>query len=119
MPALLAEEVIRGHTSLVVAGTHGKTTTTSMLAFLLEEAGLDPSFLIGGVPGTSRAATAWARARLFVVEGDEYDCAFFDKRPSSSTTCPTPRSSATSSTTTPTSTPTSRRCRPRSCACCR
>jgi len=81
MPALLAEEVIRGRTSLVVAGTHGKTTTTSMLAYLLEEAGLDPSFLIGGVPVDFARSYRLGQGRHFVVEGDEYDCAFFDKRP--------------------------------------
>ena len=81
LPALLAEEVIRGHTSLVVAGTHGKTTTTSLLAFLLDQAGLDPSFLIGGVPVDFARSYRLGQGRLFVVEGDEYDCAFFDKRP--------------------------------------
>jgi UDP-N-acetylmuramate: L-alanyl-gamma-D-glutamyl-meso-diaminopimelate ligase len=81
MPALLAEEIIRGHTSLVVAGTHGKTTTTSMLAYLMEEAGLDPSFLIGGVPVDFARSYRLGKGKHFVVEGDEYDCAFFDKRP--------------------------------------
>jgi UDP-N-acetylmuramate: L-alanyl-gamma-D-glutamyl-meso-diaminopimelate ligase len=81
MPALLAEEIIRGHTSLVVAGTHGKTTTTSMLAYLMEEAGLDPSFLIGGVPVDFARSYRLGKGPHFVVEGDEYDCAFFDKRP--------------------------------------
>ncbi len=81
MPALLAEEILRGHTCLVVAGTHGKTTTTSMLAYLLEEAGLDPSFLIGGVPVDFARSYRLGQGRHFVVEGDEYDCAFFDKRP--------------------------------------
>jgi UDP-N-acetylmuramate: L-alanyl-gamma-D-glutamyl-meso-diaminopimelate ligase len=81
LPALLAEEVIRGHESLVVAGTHGKTTTTSILAYLLEGAGLDPSFLIGGVPVDFARSYRLARGKHFVVEGDEYDSAFFDKRP--------------------------------------
>jgi UDP-N-acetylmuramate: L-alanyl-gamma-D-glutamyl-meso-diaminopimelate ligase len=81
LPALLAEEFIRGHTSLVVAGTHGKTTTTSLLAFLLAQAGRDPSFLVGGVPADFPASFALGRGDAFVVEGDEYDCAFFDKRP--------------------------------------
>jgi UDP-N-acetylmuramate: L-alanyl-gamma-D-glutamyl-meso-diaminopimelate ligase len=81
LPAVLAEEFIRGHTSLVVAGTHGKTTTTSLLAFLLTRAGLDPSFLIGGVPTDFERSYRLARGGYFVVEGDEYDCAFFDKRP--------------------------------------
>jgi UDP-N-acetylmuramate: L-alanyl-gamma-D-glutamyl-meso-diaminopimelate ligase len=81
LPAILAEEIIRGHESLVVAGTHGKTTTTSMLAFLLQEAGLDPSFLVGGVPIDFARSYRLGRGRHFVVEGDEYDSAFFDKRP--------------------------------------
>jgi UDP-N-acetylmuramate: L-alanyl-gamma-D-glutamyl-meso-diaminopimelate ligase len=81
MPALLGEEFIRGRTSLVVAGTHGKTTTTSLLAYLLDQAGLDPSFLVGGVPQDFGRSYRLGRGAHFVVEGDEYDCAFFDKRP--------------------------------------
>ncbi|MBI3932032.1 MAG: UDP-N-acetylmuramate:L-alanyl-gamma-D-glutamyl-meso-diaminopimelate ligase [Acidobacteria bacterium] len=81
MPALLAQEFLRGRTSLVVAGTHGKTTTTSLLAFLLARAGLDPSFLVGGIPVDFGRSYRLGRGRHFVVEGDEYDCAFFDKRP--------------------------------------
>lgn len=81
LPSLLAERFLRGRTSLVVAGTHGKTTTTSLLAFLLERAGLDPSFLIGGVPLDFAASYRLGRGPHFVIEGDEYDCAFFDKRP--------------------------------------
>jgi UDP-N-acetylmuramate: L-alanyl-gamma-D-glutamyl-meso-diaminopimelate ligase len=81
MPALLGEEFIRGRTSLVVAGTHGKTTTTSMLAHLLHQAGGDPSFLVGGVPRDFERSYRLGGGAHFVVEGDEYDCAFFDKRP--------------------------------------
>jgi UDP-N-acetylmuramate: L-alanyl-gamma-D-glutamyl-meso-diaminopimelate ligase len=81
LPALLAEEFIRGKTSLVVAGTHGKTTTTSILAFLLHRAGLDPSFLIGGVPVDFERSYRLGAGPHMVLEGDEYDCAFFDKRP--------------------------------------
>jgi UDP-N-acetylmuramate: L-alanyl-gamma-D-glutamyl-meso-diaminopimelate ligase len=81
LPALLAEEFIRGKTSLVVAGTHGKTTTTSILSFLLHHAGLDPSFLIGGVPVDFERSYRLGRGPHMVLEGDEYDCAFFDKRP--------------------------------------
>jgi UDP-N-acetylmuramate: L-alanyl-gamma-D-glutamyl-meso-diaminopimelate ligase len=81
MPALLAEEFIRGHTSLVVAGTHGKTTTTSLLAFLLQRGGKDPSYLVGGVPVDFGRSYALGAGPHFVVEGDEYDSAFFDKRP--------------------------------------
>jgi len=81
LPALLAEEFIRGRTSLVVAGTHGKTTTTSLLAFVLQQAGLEPSFLVGGVPRDFDRSYRLGRGPHFVIEGDEYDCAFFDKRP--------------------------------------
>ncbi len=81
MPALLAEEFLRDRTSLVVAGTHGKTTTTSLLAFLLERCGRDPSFLVGGVPVDFGRSYRLGDGACFVVEGDEYDCAFFDKRP--------------------------------------
>jgi UDP-N-acetylmuramate: L-alanyl-gamma-D-glutamyl-meso-diaminopimelate ligase len=81
LPALVAEEFLRPRTSLVVAGTHGKTTTTSLLAFLLDRAGLDPSFLVGGVPVDFGRSYRLGGGRHFVIEGDEYDCAFFDKRP--------------------------------------
>ncbi len=81
LPALLAEEFLRSRLPLVVAGTHGKTTTTSLLAFLLERAGLDPSFLIGGVPVDFERSYRLGKGRHFVIEGDEYDCGFFDKRP--------------------------------------
>jgi UDP-N-acetylmuramate: L-alanyl-gamma-D-glutamyl-meso-diaminopimelate ligase len=81
LPALLAEEFLRPRASLVVAGTHGKTTTTSLLAFLLHEARKDPSFLIGGVPVDFGRSYRLGGGPHFVIEGDEYDCAFFDKRP--------------------------------------
>jgi UDP-N-acetylmuramate: L-alanyl-gamma-D-glutamyl-meso-diaminopimelate ligase len=81
LPAMLAEEFIRGRTSLVVAGTHGKTTTTSLLAHILNTAGKDPSFLIGGVPRDFERSYRLGKGGYFVVEGDEYDSAFFDKRP--------------------------------------
>ncbi len=80
-PALLADEFIRGRTSIVVAGTHGKTTTTSLVAHLLHAAGRDPSFLVGGIPVDFGRSYRAGRGEHFVVEGDEYDCAFFDKRP--------------------------------------
>ena len=79
--ALLAEEFLRDRTSIVVAGTHGKTTTTSMLTHILRHAGLDPSFLIGGVSLDLGQSYGLGSGRHFVVEGDEYDTAFFDKRP--------------------------------------
>ena len=81
LPALLAEEFIRDNTSLVVAGTHGKTTTSSLLAHVLHATGRDPGFLIGGVPIDFGRSYRLGHSGLFVVEGDEYDCAFFDKRP--------------------------------------
>ena len=81
LPALLAEEFIHGNTSLVVAGTHGKTTTSSLLAHLLHATGRDPGFMIGGVPVDFGRSYRLGSGGLFVVEGDEYDCAFFDKRP--------------------------------------
>jgi len=81
MPAMLAEEFLRGRTSLVVAGTHGKTTTTSLLSYILHQAGRDPSFLIGGVPVDFERSYRLGAGAHFVVEGDEYDTAFFDKRP--------------------------------------
>ena len=81
LPALMAEEFLRPRRSLVVAGTHGKTTTSSLLAFLLDRAGLDPSFLIGGVPVDFALSYRLGTGDRFVIEGDEYDSAFFDKRP--------------------------------------
>src|SRR5215470_1239393 len=65
---------------LAVAGTHGKTTTTSMLAWILEYAGLEPGFLIGGVPANFGISARLGGSKFFVVEADEYDTAFFDKR---------------------------------------
>ncbi len=85
-PQWLAENVLQGRHVLAVAGTHGKTTTTSMLAWVLECAGLAPGFLVGGVPldfGVSARLGALAAGQerpLFVIEADEYDTAFFDKR---------------------------------------
>lgn len=79
-PEFLAEHILQGKHVLGVAGTHGKTTTTTMLAWVLEQAGLAPGFLIGGVPlGFSQSARL-GDGRYFVVEADEYDSAFFDKR---------------------------------------
>ena len=78
-PQWLGEQVLRGRHVLAVAGTHGKTTTASLLAWILEHAGLDPGFLIGGVP-QNFGVSARLGAGPFVVEADEYDTAFFDKR---------------------------------------
>ncbi len=82
-PQWLAEQVLQGRHVLAVAGTHGKTTTTAMLAWILEEAGLAPGFLVGGVPlnfGVSARLGATSPSAPFVIEADEYDTAFFDKR---------------------------------------
>ena len=79
-PQWLAEHVLQSRWVLAVAGTHGKTTTASMLAWILEHAGLDPGFLIGGVPGNFGISARLGTAPFFVVEADEYDTAFFDKR---------------------------------------
>jgi UDP-N-acetylmuramate: L-alanyl-gamma-D-glutamyl-meso-diaminopimelate ligase len=81
LPALLADFVLKGRKNIVVAGTHGKTTTTSLTAFLLRENGRDPGFLIGGVPLDPPVGNHLGTAAdPFVIEGDEYDSAFFDKR---------------------------------------
>ncbi len=79
-PEWLAANVLQGRHVLAVAGTHGKTTTTSLLAWLLEEAGLEPGFLVGGVPVNFGLSARLGRGRYFVIEADEYDTAFFDKR---------------------------------------
>jgi UDP-N-acetylmuramate: L-alanyl-gamma-D-glutamyl-meso-diaminopimelate ligase len=79
-PLWLAEQVLKDRHVLAVAGTHGKTTTSSMLAWILEHAGLAPGFLIGGVPTNFDATARLGSSRYFVIEADEYDTAFFDKR---------------------------------------
>jgi UDP-N-acetylmuramate: L-alanyl-gamma-D-glutamyl-meso-diaminopimelate ligase len=80
-PQWLGEHVLQGQHVLAVAGTHGKTTTSSMLAWILQSAGLAPNFLIGGVaPGLEVSARFDPASTLFVIEADEYDTAFFDKR---------------------------------------
>jgi len=79
-PQWLAEHVLAGRHVLGVAGTHGKTTVTSMLAWILEKAGRAPGFLIGGVPQDFPVSARFGEAPYFVIEADEYDTAFFDKR---------------------------------------
>ncbi|HZV55668.1 MAG TPA: UDP-N-acetylmuramate:L-alanyl-gamma-D-glutamyl-meso-diaminopimelate ligase, partial [Rhodocyclaceae bacterium] len=79
-PQWLAENILQGKWVLGVAGTHGKTTTTSMLAWILEEAGLKPSFLVGGVPQGFGVSARLTDSPFFVIEADEYDTAFCDKR---------------------------------------
>jgi UDP-N-acetylmuramate: L-alanyl-gamma-D-glutamyl-meso-diaminopimelate ligase len=79
-PAWLADHVLRGRHVLAVAGTHGKTSTSSLLAWILERAGLEPGFLIGGIPANFGVSARLGRTPFFVVEADEYDTVFFDKR---------------------------------------
>jgi UDP-N-acetylmuramate: L-alanyl-gamma-D-glutamyl-meso-diaminopimelate ligase len=79
-PQWLAEHVLHGRHVLAVAGTHGKTTTTSMLAWILEHAGQAPGFLVGGVPMNFDVSARLGQGSAFVIEADEYDTAFFDKR---------------------------------------
>jgi UDP-N-acetylmuramate: L-alanyl-gamma-D-glutamyl-meso-diaminopimelate ligase len=80
LPELLKEFFIRGKRSIVVAGTHGKTTTTSLLTWVFEHNGLNPSYLIGGVPNNFSQGARFTDSEWFIIEGDEYDTAFFDKR---------------------------------------
>jgi len=79
-PRWLADNVLRDRHVLAVAGTHGKTTTASMLAWILHDAGHAPGFLIGGIPTNFGVSASFGESRYFVVEADEYDTAFFDKR---------------------------------------
>jgi UDP-N-acetylmuramate: L-alanyl-gamma-D-glutamyl-meso-diaminopimelate ligase len=81
LPQLLHDEFLRGKEVLVVAGTHGKTTTTSMLSWIFERAGERPSFLIGGIAENFSRSFQLGQGRYFILEGDEYDTAFFDKGP--------------------------------------
>jgi len=79
-PQWLAEHVLQGRHVLAVSGTHGKTSTTSMLGWMLEKAGLEPGFLVGGVPLNFGVSARLGKGKPFVIEADEYDTAFFDKR---------------------------------------
>src|SRR5580658_8005342 len=81
LPQLLHDEFLRSKEVLVVAGTHGKTTTTSILAWIFHSAGLDPSFLIGGIAENFGSSFHLGAGKHFILEGDEYDTAFFDKGP--------------------------------------
>ena len=80
LPELLKEFFIRGKRSLVVTGTHGKTTTTSLLTWVFEHSGRNPSYLIGGIPNNLSQGARFNDSDFFIIEGDEYDTAFFDKR---------------------------------------
>jgi UDP-N-acetylmuramate: L-alanyl-gamma-D-glutamyl-meso-diaminopimelate ligase len=81
LPQILHDEFLRGKEVLVVAGTHGKTTTTSMLSWIFQSAGLQPSFLIGGIAENFGSSFQLGQGKHFILEGDEYDTAFFDKGP--------------------------------------
>ena len=80
LPETLKQFFLRGRHNLVVTGTHGKTTTTSLLAWIFESAGLAPSYLIGGIPANLGQGACLRDSKHFIIEGDEYDTAFFDKR---------------------------------------
>ena len=79
-PQWLAENVLQDRHVFAIAGTHGKTTTSSMLAWILEDAGHTPGFLVGGIPANFGESARFGNSEYFVVEADEYDTAFFDKR---------------------------------------
>src|SRR6266446_1119053 len=81
LPQILHDKFLRGKDVLVVAGTHGKTTTTSMLAWIFQSAGVQPSFLIGGIAENFASSFQLGQGKHFILEGDEYDTAFFDKGP--------------------------------------
>src|SRR5260370_18957776 len=81
LPEVLKEEFMRGRRSLVVAGTHGKTTTTSLAAWIIDQGGLNPSFMVGGVVQNFGASFQVTASDYFIIEGDEYDTAYFDKGP--------------------------------------
>src|SRR5437588_12270828 len=81
LPDVLYDYFLRSREPVVVAGTHGKTTSTSMLAWIFQSAGKDPSFLIGGIAENFGSSFALKQGKHFIIEGDEYDTAFFDKGP--------------------------------------
>lgn len=80
MPELIKEYFIRGKRSIVITGTHGKTTTTSLLVWVFEHNGLNPAYLVGGIPINLGQGARFTDSEWFIIEGDEYDTAFFDKR---------------------------------------
>jgi len=102
---VVKEEFIRGRHSLVVAGTHGRTTTTSIAAWVMDQGGLNPTFLIGGVAQNFGASFRVTDSGYFIIEGDEYDTAYFEKGPKFSTTCLRLPSLTTSNSITRTSIP--------------
>jgi len=80
LPEVLKNYFLRGRHNLVVTGTHGKTTTTALLAWIMEKVGRDPGYLIAGLPKNFGQGARLNDSKYFVIEGDEYDTAFFDKR---------------------------------------
>src|SRR6266850_8348106 len=80
LPEMLKQFFLRGRHNLVVTGTHGKTTTTSLLSWIMTDAKLNPSYVIGGIPKNLGQGARFNDSKYFVIEGDEYDSAFFDKR---------------------------------------
>ena len=80
LPEVLKEQFLRGRRNFVVTGTHGKTSTRAMLAWVFRSAGRDPSFMIGGLPKNLGMGAFFTDSEIVVLEGDEYDTAFFDKR---------------------------------------
>ena len=80
LPEVLKEQFLRGKRNFVVTGTHGKTTTTALLTWVLKDGGLDPGYMIGGIPVNLGRGACFTDSEFNVLEGDEYDTAFFDKR---------------------------------------
>jgi len=80
LPEILRNEFLRGRHNLVVSGTHGKTTTTALLIWLMRSGGFDPGYMVGGIPKNLGQGALFNESKHFVIEGDEYDSAFFDKR---------------------------------------
>ena len=81
LPELIKNEFVMNHHNIVVTGTHGKTTTTAILSWIFEYAGMSPTFLIGGIAHNFASSIGFGKGKYFIIEGDEYDSAFFDKRP--------------------------------------
>lgn len=81
LPELIRREFVNQRQNIVITGTHGKTTTTALMCWVLEAAGLSPTFIIGGIAKNFNSSIQLGSGKYFVIEGDEYDCAFFDKRP--------------------------------------
>ena len=104
LPEAVRDHFLWAARSVVITGTHGKTTTTALTGWLLTDGGADPSMLVGGIAENFDTSYRIGGGREFVIEGDEYDSAFFDKTAKFLNACPTSPLSGTSSSTTPTST---------------